>query len=1493
MVNRCYEKGDIIAARGGSRDFKVLQVLGVGGLAKVYKVWDSLSQGIFALKVFDKRSDDDDLRLLRQEFNTLKEVARLCMHLPLVYNIGQLNDPELSYYLNMEYIEGQNLTNLITSGVSLREAYPIIAQLLVSISCLHKHEWLHRDIKPDNIIITPEGKVVLVDFNVSRRLEGERNTLVGTPDYIPPEITLRLGTWQYCCDLYSVGVVLYELLTGYNPFNETNVIPNLDRRASHNPKEINPEISDTLAEVTLKAIAYRSEERFQSAEEMLQALKMADWGFELTEEIISVLPDSLKNKIENRPDEPVQTSDPELHPIDPQHKIEQLPLIFTAPKLSEAFVVRHEETERGIELLLPSEGTSTMITALVGGGGFGKTTLAQAICHEKRVKKAFTDGILWVTIGETPNVVELLSNLIKLLAPSEISYSDVNAASARLRGLLKGGRAQKRLLLVLDDVWRESDVIHFIDAYPTGAHIITTRLQDVSTWSVPCRVQVIEVHEMTTDQATRLLINWLRPVPRFFLQAEGKQLLGALAQKLGEWPLLLELVGAQLRDYVLRHQKSLSDAIAIVYKRLEKRGLKAFNRANEQARNRAIHISFELSLQQLDEHCGALLNERLTWRKRYLELAIFPEYLDIPFSVICKLWQKTADFDEWESEEALFAMQRLSLFTRYDPNAQTVRLHHVIRALIASKQAINPLHGQLIDAYGPFSEWREDQPYMWHNLAYHLTEAGHNQLGTLLLNFAWLQAKLNVTDINALLADYKYLSRSKVVQEVRRMLGQAAYVLTDDKKQLASQLWGRLADEKTQLIRTLLQQTSDMSDSVWLRPFTSSLREHPAVIRNLIGPKSEVNAVVFSPDGRFLVCGFKDGTVQVWNFESGEIYLTLTSHTYGVNQVIVSPDGRHIISVSDDKNIKIWDLKSGQEKQTLEGHAKEVSGVAITHDGRFLISWSRDKTLKVWDFERDQVSLIFTHHTEVVNQVAVTHKHWIISASDDSTLQVLDLKSQKVRQTLSSHTGQVNSVIITNDERWVISGSNDSTLKVWNLESGKIHHTLTGHNDRVNSVTLSPNERWIISDSADQTLKVWGFDSEELYHTFEGHSASIRKVATTPGGDFIVSASDEELKVWDFAKKQEHLTLTGHTREMTGVIISPDGQYLISTAKERIIKVWDFRKIQALEAHIGHTGEITALIIDPSGYCVISASKDGTLKVWSIKNGEEQATLKSHIAAIDDIAMSSDGCSLLSVSQDRTVRVWNIEEERVLEILTVKDIGIVEIELDLEEGLFFSIFDDGTLKMSELEGLQKQKHALRVSGLAMSTNRNFFVSASQDTTLKVWNLDSGKVQQTLIGHTAAVNAVIMTGDKSLIVSASADKTLKVWDIHSGQVQRSLEGHTGKVNAVAMNPDGRFLVSASEDRTLKVWDFESGQIWQTLEGHGWDVKAVAISHDGRLIISASQDRTVRVWNFQSGECITKCHLNEPLNTCAITPDGRTIVAGGVSGRVHFLRLENYY
>jgi WD40 repeat protein len=120
-------------------------------------------------------------------------------------------------------------------------------------------------------------------------------------------------------------------------------------------------------------------------------------------------------------------------------------------------------------------------------------------------------------------------------------------------------------------------------------------------------------------------------------------------------------------------------------------------------------------------------------------------------------------------------------------------------------------------------------------------------------------------------------------------------------------------------------------------------------IRTLTGDNTSVYSVAYSPDGRRIVSGSKDGTIKIWDAESGREIRTLEEHSDHVWSVAYSPDGRRIVSGADDETIKIWDAESGREIRTLAGHSCPVDSVAYSPDGRRIVSGSRDNTIKIWD----------------------------------------------------------------------------------------------------------------------------------------------------------------------------------------------------------------------------------------------------------------------------------------------------------------------------------------------------------------------------------------------------------------------------------------------------------------------------------------------------------------------------------------------------------------
>jgi len=210
-------------------------------------------------------------------------------------------------------------------------------------------------------------------------------------------------------------------------------------------------------------------------------------------------------------------------------------------------------------------------------------------------------------------------------------------------------------------------------------------------------------------------------------------------------------------------------------------------------------------------------------------------------------------------------------------------------------------------------------------------------------------------------------------------------------------------------------------------------------------------------------------------------------------------------------------------------------------------------------------------------------------------------------------------------------------------------------------------------------------------------------------------------------------------------------------------------------------------------------------------------------------------------------------------------------------------------------------HKDRVRAVAVTPDGRYTISASNDRTLKVWELETGREVRTLAGHENWVNAVAVTLDGRYAISASDDRTLKVWELETGREVRTLAGHEAWVLAVAVTPDGRYAISASSDRTLKVWELETGREVRTLAGHESGVNAVAVTPDGRYAISGSTDEryaifgstdgTLKVWELETGrEVRTLAEYADRVLAVAVTPDGRYAISASFDGTLKVWELE---
>ena len=599
-----------------------------------------------------------------------------------------------------------------------------------------------------------------------------------------------------------------------------------------------------------------------------------------------------------------------------------------------------------------------------------------------------------------------------------------------------------------------------------------------------------------------------------------------------------------------------------------------------------------------------------------------------------------------------------------------------------------------------------------------------------------------------------------------------------------------------------------------------------------LGHTSEVYSVAFSPDGRHVVSGAGDSTIKLWNVATGREIRTFSGHSSNVFCIAFSPDGRQVISGSYDETIKIWDVTTGREIKTI-GHTGGVGSVAFSPDAKQIISSSFGGTIKIWDAGTSR-EIRNLEHTGGVSSIAFSPDgKQIISGSYDKTIKLWDLSTGREIRTFSGHGDVVNSVAFSPDGRQILSGSSDKTIKLWDLSTGREIRTFSGHGDRVSSVVFSPNGRQIISGSSGKTLKLWDLSTGREIRTFSRHeddedSGFINSVMFNSDGSQVISSYGNTIKLWEASTGREIRTFSGYSSDVFFAVFSSDGRQVISSSWYTV-KFWDLSTGREIRTFSGNEHLKT---FSPDGRQVISSSFSEPIKLWDLSTGSVIRTFSGHTGYVGSVAFSPDGRQIISGSEDKTIKLWDT--------LTGREIRTFSGNNDFIGSLAFS--PDG---------------------------RQVISSYLYSNHIKLWDASTGREIRTFSGQ---FFSLAFSPDSRQIISGSDDKTIKLYDLSTGRVIGILPGHTGYVSSLVFSSDGRQIISGSYDGTIKLWDASTGREIRTLSGHLSYINSVAFSTNGTQILSGSSDGTTRLWNTATGREIAQFISFTDGEWLIITPDG---------------------
>lgn len=323
-----------------------------------------------------------------------------------------------------------------------------------------------------------------------------------------------------------------------------------------------------------------------------------------------------------------------------------------------------------------------------------------------------------------------------------------------------------------------------------------------------------------------------------------------------------------------------------------------------------------------------------------------------------------------------------------------------------------------------------------------------------------------------------------------------------------------------------------------------------------------------------------------------------------------------------------------------------------------------------------------------------------------------------------------------------------------------------------------------------------------------GHKLPVSKVRFHPQYTVLATASDDmTVKVWDSESGDFERTLKGHTKTVHDLAFDAKGSVLVTCAADLTLKVWDvadeYKCVRTLHGHDHCVSSVSFLGSDK----LVSASRDKTIRIWELSTGFCIKTITGHAEWVRSVNVSEDSRLLCTGSNDQSVRVW--------------DASSGESKSDMRG-------HDNVVETAKFAPVNAYACLRRLAGLP--------VAAAAAAPLKA--IDNEKEAATTNGNTN------MPGQ--FVVSASRDKTLKLWDVTSGQVLHTFVGHDNWVRDFVFHPSGKTLISVSDDKTMRVWDLATGRCSKTIEASEHFTTCIDFSVVSPLVATGSVDTQVCMW-----------------------------------------------
>ena len=1494
------------------RGYTLRERLGEGGFGIVYRAEQSAVGREVAIKVILPQfaNHPDFIRRFEVE-------AQLIAHLEHPYIVPLYDywrEPD-GAYLVMRYLRGGNLRASLQAGAwSPENAARLLDQVASALGAAHRQGVVHRDVKPANVLLDEEGNAFLSDFGIAKDVshpseQTETGVITGSLAYISPE-QAQSRPVSAASDLYSLGVVMYEVLTGEHPFpgeapttqllkHLTEPLPSLQARR--------PELPGALNDVIQRATAKDPSKRYPSALDFALGFRAAIG--EAPSDVTSIgatptfdLSAPLEAPNPYKGLRAFQEADADDF-FGREALIQQL-LFHLSPALDGMLPIH--------------ESPGTRFLAVVGPSGSGKSSVVKAGLIPALRGGALPGSEKWFILGMTPAshpLEELEIGLLRLAASPlqglmEQLRRDERGLSRAVRLVLPDEESE--FLLVVDQFEEvftlaedKAEASHFLKSLNAAVNDPHSRVRVIVTlradfydrplmhpeFSALMQKHTEVVVPLTADELVRAIQKPAEQAGAVFEDGLAAAIVTDVKDQPGALPLLqyalTELFERRAGHRLTREAyQSLGGVLGVLGRRAEEvyAGLDPAGQAatrqiclrlvmlgegTEDTRRRALRSE----LLSLGEGQGESLIETVIeafGRARLLSFDHDPvtrsPTVEVAHEALLREWPR--------------------LHAWLDAGRSDVRQQRLLASAAAEwlKAGRDPsflLRGARLSQ---FEGWAA-------SAAMALTQEEH----------AFLQASLAERQVEQEAEAARQRRELEAAQRLAEAERQRAEVQTRSAARLRQRavylsialilagvlavvalVFARQANENTRLATsrelasaaiTNLQVDPERSVLLALQALeqAETLEARNALhqaLQDLHIPLNLPWTSDYSRDGtRYSLIG-ADHSVQVVDANAQQtLFSTPGSVLNPAINTWFSPDGKRLFIAHADNTVEVLDANTGQAMSTIPTGLDLAGFTAITirSDGRYLgilgITGTI-RTLRVWDISTNQEVFAqtdpeggsFTTFNPLGNIAFSPGETEMAIANFGGVPKVWSIATGQELFTLSGHTAVTVFIAYSPDGKLLATASDDNTARVWDAVTGEELFTLSGHTARVECAVFSPDGTRLATASNDHVAKIWDLSTGEEIFTLTGHNGGVTSAVFSPDGTILASGGDDgQVKLWEVASGQELLNMAGHTSSAYVADFSQDGTQLITFGDETL-KVWELSPGQEALTLVD-TGYFVAY--SPDGTALASGG-DYQVKIWDATSGEAIFSLPIE-AIIMEVAFSPDGRQLAVAVQGGTAEVWDLGARQKTLTISVSDSEhwVTNIAYSPDGKRLATASTDGLSKVWDAvtgqELLTLAVGTQEVWGIAFNPNGTYLATAGRNGVFKVWDLATGQELLNLPGG-SDVFSVAFSPDGKVLAIGNNDGLVKMWEVASGKELPSLSGHTGIVYDIAFSSDGKWLASASWDGTIKVWEAATGKEWLTLTGNTAKIGGIAFSPDGTRLASAAWDETVRVYLLRTDELV---------------------------------------